>query len=434
MAHKGNDYSYVPAKISVGMFNGTCGFVTCKYKGEKWLQIGIFERLCKFKPHRQMSCETELKKAMSGAVFEYDNVPTTGFKYVKSNEDLYTMHRKWNERGDIVLDDPRGFSIAITDDNFFKLLESSGFNVKAGVIDRKLAYAWNETDCRFQLVDAETEKFSKVQAASSKILKKVDSTIYLTKRQLQLGRVYESKDGTKLMYMGEHSTYSGDCHLDAFDNGGHYALDRHLEDRTDCTRKDPSVFFRLDSNRYNQFYFLTSSCSKLLVKELDFDCNSIKYKGKPCTYENIKADMAIQPLFNMIAVDSIANCQNVPISLSTFRSHVFFNDYYGDDVTPQGFNWRTSWLLSQTFGAVEHRPNYGYDKRITFQEKRNNTNSWGYSWSNVPHERKYNATDIGLAYDELKVLAPVLYYGNGNRMPEEYALCFLRKDLREARY
>ena len=213
------DYSYVPNKITVGMFNGTDGFVTCKYKGEKWLQVSIFERLCSFKPHRQLSCEKEIKKALAGAVFEHDNVPTEGFKFCAADNDLYKLYHKYGSRGDVVLEDPRGFNIAITEDNFFGLLSSSGFSMKDRVILRKLAYAWSDRDCRFLLVDAETDKFNKTQDASSKIIKAVDTMTYLTKKQLQVGHIYLTKTGEKYMYLGEHSTYSGRCHLNAYDNG-----------------------------------------------------------------------------------------------------------------------------------------------------------------------------------------------------------------------
>lgn len=417
-------YSYVPAKITVGMFNGSNGFVTCKYNNEKWVQLGVFERLCKFKPHRQMSCETELKKAMSGAVFEHDNVPTEGFKYVKACTDLYTLHHRCSDRGDVIIEDPRGFKIAITDDNFYSVLESSGFNVKNGVICRKLAYAWNDGNTRFRLVDAETAEFSEIQKKSSKIIKKVDTTAYLAKKQLQVGHVYESKTGEKLMYMGVHPTYSGDCHLDAIDTGC-YSLDFFIGSRTDCTRTAAFVFFKLDSNApSNSRYLLAGSCSKMLTRELDFDCSNVNFNGMPCTFSNIAADMEVNPLFNKLDVKCLTSSPSTELlSYDAFTRYVFLCNYCAVVEVPQGFSSKTQWHMSKTFGVVQHALNYRYDKRITFRERRT-ANLWGYSWQNAPREHSYYDFEAKLAYSQLQLLVPVLFYENGNRVREEHALLF----------
>ena len=425
------DYSYVPNKITVGMFNGTDGFVTCKYKGEKWLQVSIFERLCGFKPHRQLSCEKEIKKALAGAVFEHDNVPTEGFKFCAADNDLYKLYHKYGSRGDVVLEDPRGFNIAITEDNFFGLLSSSGFNMKDRVILRKLAYAWSDRDCRFLLVDAETDKFNKTQDASSKIIKAVDTMTYLTKKQLQVGHIYLTKTGEKYMYLGEHSTYSGRCHLNAYDNG-FYSLEPYLADRTDMTRWNPIVLFRLfsKSSQQSSEYVLQSSCSKLFTKELDEDGSAYSYRGIACTYENIKQDMAFQPLFNRLDFKRLTYCNAATelVSLDTFRK-VMFNSTYDEKLLPQGFSYRTRWFMSETYKYLNRYPTWGNNNKVTFSERRRSSYYWSsYSSSSVEHE--YYMSDFKQAYADIKPLFNVLYFENGNKVRDYDALCFIKKEIR----
>lgn len=427
------DYSYVPNKITVGMFNGTDGFVTCKYKGEKWLQVSIFERLCGFKPHRQLSCEKEIKKALAGVVFEHDNVPTEGFKFCAADNDLYKLYHKWGSRGDVVLEDPRGFNIAITEDNFFSLLSSSGFNIKDRVILRKLAYAWSDRDCRFLLVDAETDKFNKTQEASSKIIEAVDTMKYLTKKQLQVGHIYLTKTGNKYMYLGEHPTYSGICHLNAYDNGC-YSLDTYLDDRTDMTRKNSIVLFKLDNKTPNlNEYVLQSSCSKMFIKELDEDGSDYKYRGITCTYENIKQDMAFQLLFNKLDFKRLTYCNNVTelVSLDTFCK-VLFNKSYDQHLLPQRFFWRTSWFMSETYKYLKrYNTSFSNNDKIVFREYRSSSSNrwWSSSYlSSVEHE--YDISDFRQAYADIKPLFNVLYFENGNKVRDYDALCFIKKEVR----
>ena len=428
------DYSYVPNKITVGMFNGTDGFVTCKYKGEKWLQVSIFERLCGFKPHRQLSCEKEIKKALAGVVFEHDNVPTEGFKFCAADNDLYKFYHKYGSRGDVVLEDPRGFNIAITEDNFFSLLSSSGFNIKDRVILRKLAYAWSDRDCRFLLVDAETDKFNKTQEASSKIINAVDTMKYLTKKQLQVGHIYLTKTGDKYMYLGEHPTYSGRCHLNAYDNGC-YSLESYLADRTDMTRENSIVLFRLDdkTSKLNE-YVLQSSCSKMFTKELDEDGSDYKYRDITCTYENIKQDMAFQLLFNKLDFKRLTYCNNVTelVSLDTFRK-VLFNKSYDQYLLPQGFYWRTSWFMSETYKYLKsYNTSFSNNDKVIFREYRSSSSNrwWSSSYlSSVEHE--YYMSDFRQAYADIKPLFNVLYFENGNKVRDYDALCFIKKEVRD---
>ena len=427
------DYSYVPNKITVGMFNGTDGFVTCKYKGEKWLQVSIFERLCGFKPHRQLSCEKEIKKALAGAVFEHDNVPTEGFKFCAADNDLYKLYHKYGSRGDVVLEDPRGFNIAITEDNFFGLLSSSGFSIKDRVILHKLAYAWSDRDCRFLLVDAETDKFNKTQDASNKIIKAVDATTYLTKKQLQIGHIYLTKTGEKYMYLGEHPTYSGRCHLNAYDNGC-YSLETYLADRTDMTRENPIVLFRLFSKTPHQpcEYVLQSSCSKLFTEELDEDGSAYRYRDIACTYENIKQDMAFQPLFNKLDFKRLTYCNAATelVSFDTFRK-VLFSTSYEQQLIPQGFSYRTHWFMSETYRYLHRYTSWNNNNKIIFSGRCSSRYSlWSPSNLNSSVELEYSTSDINLAYTDIKPLFNVLYFENGNKVRDYDALCFIKKEIR----
>lgn len=321
MEIKDLNYDFVPQNIVIGRFNNDCGFVSCRYKYETWKNTAVFERLCKFKPNEQRDPEKELKKAIYNAVSTYVNEPVTGFEFVNYDKDLY--NRYYHECSDIVLKDPRGFRIAITNDNFWYMMKTVGFNMADGVINHKFAYAWSK-DSQFMLVDAETKHFTEVKAKSDTYKVKIDNNVYITKRQLVPGKIYQGteKFPGKHMYLGEMEVYDERYHKIAFENFKYKSVDAYRESDAlsyDITGKK-MVFYRIDKKgnsriEYNQPYPFNfkSSISKLLEREVDDGNEDIELlpmfndKTKPSTYENIKEYMTTCLTFNKVDFNTLQN-------------------------------------------------------------------------------------------------------------------------------
>ena len=164
-------YDYVPKRLTLGKVKDESGaFVTCRYKNDKWMNPTVFERLSGFKPSVSRNSETELKKAVFGAVWSEENTPTSGFSFVDWNKDLYNLYYHSSECDDasecddVVLLDPRGFKVAVTADNFWQMMQCAGMNMEDGKISHKFAYAWAVNSNRFQLVDAESDEFKTISA------------------------------------------------------------------------------------------------------------------------------------------------------------------------------------------------------------------------------------------------------------------------------
>ena len=81
-------------------------------------------------------------KAVTQKVQEVDNVPTEGFRLV----DLHGIYHGIDLYKDISLaklQDPRGWSIYIDINDFWKLLSKNGVNLKDGVLTGlRLRYSW----------------------------------------------------------------------------------------------------------------------------------------------------------------------------------------------------------------------------------------------------------------------------------------------------
>jgi len=308
------EYDFVPQTITVGRFGGANGFVTCRYEYDKWQNISIFERLCKYKPHDQRDPEKQLKKTIYNAVSVFDNEPVSGFAYVDHNNDLYclTYH---DDSDDIVLHDPRGFNVAVTVDNFWYMMNCCGDTMTDGVMDHKFAYAWHKYTGRFMIVDAETSAFKKCKEASDKFKIKIDTNTYLTKKQLEVGKVYLGTDKFpgKHMYLGEMDVYDADYHKDAMTNKRYADFDKYCKEKQygNIFGKSRLVFYRIDDKDKHEKmtpypFSFRSSISKMLEREVDLSKEGVKLlpmfndKTKLATYENIREYMTTCQLFNKI--------------------------------------------------------------------------------------------------------------------------------------
>ena len=315
-------YDFVPSDVVLGMFDGDYAFVTCKYKYDKWLALSIFKRICGYAPHDQRDSEMQLKKTIYNAVSTIANEPVEGFKYVDHNENLYSLTYHDEECHDMTIEDPRGFKVSVTAENFYYMLEKCGFNMKNGVFaGHKFAYAWIDKDSRFMIVDAESDKFKKIREESIALKDKVDNKKFLTKSKLEVGKVYKGTEKMpgKWVYLGTHDVYDSRYHLNALNNSEFRYLTKEevkAKSKIDSNvaeflKEKRVVFYNLEGKGDKMPYLMLSSLSKHIDCEVNEDLTKhmMLHNGVfPATYENLAADMSKNPLFNMI-------------DLSTYKPH-----------------------------------------------------------------------------------------------------------------
>ena len=66
------------------------GIPSCRFMLNKWTDMNLFEKMTGFRPTNMVNKEKEIKKMLTGSVFEIENVPTSGFKLIDvQNNSLY---------------------------------------------------------------------------------------------------------------------------------------------------------------------------------------------------------------------------------------------------------------------------------------------------------------------------------------------------------
>lgn len=297
----GNDF--IPDTFTLGRFNDSA-FITCKFNKEKWVSPSMFERLCGYKPHTQRDTCKELKKAIFNAVETMENVPTKGFRLVSYGGNLYNVN-EFNTTGNVVLHDPRGFNFSVTLNEFFDLLSANGGNMKDNVLDNiECVYAWTAKKHWRYLMPTNSPHYAQALKKSKEVKKAVDETVYIGKRDLVVGRMYSgsSKMPGKFIYMGEHDVYSNDCQLDAFSRQSYSNVQTFIKRTADITAEKRHVFYRVGATGLNKDFYdkaydpyvCRGSLSKLLLEECQDGKNlgvTMYNSDKPCSYENVLADM-----------------------------------------------------------------------------------------------------------------------------------------------
>lgn len=448
------NYDFVPSDIVLGMFENDYAFATCKYKYDKWLGPSIFKRLCGYAPHDQRDPEAQLKKTIYNAVVTMPNDPVEGFKYVEHNENVYGMVYHDEECHDMTVEDPRGFKVSITAEDFYFMLEKCGFNMENGVMSgHKFAYAWDDRDSRFKLVDAETAKFKKVKEASDKLKHKTDSGMFLTKGKLEVGKVYKGTEKMpgKFMYMGVHNIYSREYHLDALKNKS-YLEGKDLKDAvaSDAQTKDwchekHMVFYKLcdHANVIGQFdpYVTRSAISKHLDCEVKEDFSKhLMHNGKPLTYENVKDDMEHSPQFNMLDVKSYSPCAK-ELSLEDFK--LWFDikyrhsALYKDDarIAPFELHWSDEprfWSTAYNKIVrvnIEKEYNYGSKTnsyKVYFHKMESGERSY-YNRENTLVAEINGNPNAEQVYEALKPRIPTAKFRTGIQVPDLFMVYLTNK-------
>lgn len=474
---------YIPNKITVGLFNYECetiknntvpaGFISWKNPKGKWRSPSIFERLCGFKPHKQLDSVKELTKTIKNCVIEYDNVPVSSLKVISWNEDVYSMDNTNNHYDcthNVLLEDPRGFVIGISNDDFFELLKYSGWNLKDGILNVEVVYASVFYNSGLILLPTTHNKYQEIADKSKKLFEKEKSKdTYITKSQLKVGHVYMSSEHApfkkgEYMYLGIHNTYSLRCHVEAV-RTGKYHLDKYLnnekrnQDIWQQTTKGRMIFYKINSSEkkwnahhsalYNpeEIYVARPNISKCFTHEVELDKYAKMYNdsSKKVTYENVLADMQKSIIFNKIKLlnytPEINNiyCTYRPISYDAFELLLAHNDlanrkhtnknyiphYYPKPCNPFSLPFKTTLSHADlTYIGIKVLDD-NHNSLIDDGELEYFTCNARYKYNNYYRNNiKFKAT-FSEIYNKLKPEIPDITLKNGYKISDELASIFI---------
>lgn len=346
---------FIPEKVVVGK-SSKRGWVSCRYKGQKWTGEGIFTRITGgFKPHLQRDNVKELKKAITASTEEFDNAPTKGFKLVGfpgmcQDGNLYSIN-EFNNRSNVILEDPRGFNIAISLREFFDLLAESDGTLKSNEFELELCYGWNAGNSRPSLISTKNAKYKKLLEESRKLLAAKDDTEYVTPAKLVAGKVYLNvNDSKQYMYLGKMDVYSLRCQKASFGCGSYEYLELFQKDKLDTTGAERFVFYKLGATGVNNYYtpvndpyWCKAGISKTFVENTDPIKASKMYDDptKACTFENIMENVSRNLLFNRIDFAGSKKTESMPPEMFYARygkeksvSNIFWPESYFSDYLP----------------------------------------------------------------------------------------------------
>lgn len=456
-------YDYIPQKIYVGKFtkaklHADCGFVTCKYKEMKWTGENIFTRLTGgFAPHSQRDAEVELTKTINAAVTDLDNMPISGFKLVPSTEydfhDIYGI-QEFRNSNNMLVEDPRGFIIAISRRELFSILEQNGCNIKDGVIEGKFCYAFTSYSSRALLISGDDEHYAEVKAKSDDVIEQHKCKVHVMPSKLVPGKVYRA-DMNKLpkglyVYLGKHDVYSTNLQENAYRHKSYEHIEEERVKRSnDITGKMRNVLYYLGDDTKDfarctaETYVMKSNVSKMLL-ECDDDVDLTKLKmpdcpGSDCTYESICNDMKHNALFNKISFKSVPRLVKMPFELFSAlfdRTTSSSNDIFAD------LRFYPFWLYSSTYfytstGKIQfiaqmpERQTMSYTKRYRVAEMRTETKQSFYSsyyrsgkvWETTVDRDFDSFRDF---YDAVQPYMADIELENGELMKPEHA-CYFAK-------
>lgn len=337
--------NFIPSKFVSGSFDrqliehGTIkiAYLSCKFHG-KWMNLGKFEKLTKYKPYEQRNAVKEVEKAIYQNVVEHDNVPTSGIKILPAmicsrGYSLYDPYQNGFGYASVLVSDPRGFIIALTTSNFFSLLVANGGSLNAGELPGEYVYVWNTTTSKFTLMAVNDPEYS--NALSKSRVAESTAGKCLTDRQLNIGSIYTAHHllNGDYMYLGKLNTYSAKCHATAIHNKSYDCLTEFLEndkDRlrsrwiTELTTKDKHILVNVSDNRsqYVSQYAIRSSCNGMFT-----NVSTTKYD---MTYDNVMKNVKRSLIFNKIDLSTIA-VKPMPYELFTELVESDSYNYYSSN-------------------------------------------------------------------------------------------------------
>ena len=325
------DISYfIPNTVVVGKQSDTPAFVTCRFKYESWLSPSVFERLTGFKPTNQRDREAQLRKAVTDAVTEVENIPTEGFRLVSWRQNPYGfVGSKYKYIDYAVLADPRGFSFALPGRTFVSMLIGSGGNMSDCVLKGKFVYAWNQAKS-LTLISENNPNYIKWKTASDAMSdkKNMPSVPAVSKRELVPGKVYRAAKilSGDWMYVGVFDTYSPACHQWAYDHGGKYDIDKFISDESGMLRekwrtvwptaKRKMIFYSMTPQM--QQYVMRSDITGVFSHEVDYPDCTMYNSSLPATFENVLDDVSRNPGFQKIVFGEKQNFVRMPFDVFNF--------------------------------------------------------------------------------------------------------------------
>lgn len=465
------DMYFIPDSVTVGKFMlpdhnfatnsmvtssvAECGFVTCRFKYDAWVSSSVFERLTKFKPSNQRDREAQLRKAVTDTVSELENSPTAGFKILGWHKNPYVLNsREYDGSGDVLMLDPRGFTFALKQDRFFETLRLSGCNMTDGVITGKFVYGWDSSDKTMTLVPVSHVDFAEWKRSSDAYREKRRTGPSVRAKDLVPGKVYRAAktlDGD-WMYVGVANTYSKDCHMAAFYNGGTYDVDRFVESEAGKLREKYGVkwpttrgkmVFRSMKEREQQ-YVVRSDVSGIFSGEVipdggkyaDAAGNAYAMRsGEPVTFDAVKAEMRKCPAFNRIKF--VRN----PV-FSKLPQDVFEDEFGGK----RGWCFETGFdphvfVRSRDGEYVKASPTYSYSPKGSMYKivnlSRRVSNSCSgmrkpFIWMPLSAGETYADMSVAQLYSAIGPSYPTYMLETGECLPAEYAIRFVPKNIRDA--
>ena len=422
---------FIPDKVVGGRFKkGPGAFLSCKYKRQKWVGEGIFTRITGgYKPHLQRDTCVELKKAITDSTFEFDNVPTVGFKVVGYKTNYYGIN-EFNGMLNVILFDPRGFEVAISVEEFFNLLKITGGNMENSVLKNfECVYVWHPYSSRPHLISTLDPSYLKLKAESDAEIAFKDTTKYLTPTKLVVGACYEGTDNMpgKYVYCGKMDVISKACSNIAVGEESYDVLDILSKKQTDISGKNRLVFFKLGAD--GSPFVIKNGIAKCFVNSCSYDPKEYKmFDGSgDSTVENIMNAFAECPLFNKIDfARSFKDYEFMPQSM--FNLVIHSSSCSSSIFWPYNVGNNRNIVMS---AAHAHRPveilvdsNWSTNVKrwIVYYVPTVDREHDFYSYGSKKHLVGTCEYCDDAIYNLVKPETPIIYYTSGRKMPQRYAL------------
>jgi hypothetical protein len=453
---------FAPNEIAIGLFDfnsNISGFPTCRYMDKGWLKTSTFKRLTKgYMPTQMKDPELQLKKTLYNKVLTLNNDPVEGFYITGLTGNIYgyLTHDYKYSYGDVIITDPRGFQVGIAVKDFIKILASS--NISNGKLVGKYFYVWSTDEQHyFTLIKEGTAEFENAIGCRKNfesLERPKDKSV--KKKELIIGCAYTAKKVLTgdWIYAGIYPTYSGKCHIAAFDNNK-YDIPAAIENE----KKWSSTGY------YTQF--------KTSINKMIFFPDKVDYKYPWVARSDIsgifKNKTKLPSYFNLIDLSS----KNVSPTLESINNAISVSPAF-QRIDFKRFKYENKWepLDFEVFNYIFSLNNnikitqFPFDKSYNLIIKSNNTHStynncwiklgidrgwsaknditewfvWNlseikrlkinnYSLNLFSYKNKYTLSHNDM-YQLIKPLVPIMYFENGYKVPQQIALKFVPKEIR----
>lgn len=257
------------------------GIPSCRFMLNKWTDINLFERMTGFRPTNMVNKEKEIKKMLSGSVFEIENVPTSGFKLIDIKNDSLYEQARYLSYGKIFayIYDPRGFIFCIQFSDFWKMLFKNNISIdKDKTISGRFLYSWKQryptsNDINLSLINendmVSTDEYDIIK--ESDLIDNRKENPGIKAKDFVPGTVYDYNNNgqiERVLFVGKYNMYSLTA-LKGFYNetfGGNLLM---LKESAFTNRshiywyKSPKYYF--DKDKYDNFIKLMDKSKKYNV-------------------------------------------------------------------------------------------------------------------------------------------------------------------------